>query len=492
MHWSYSSDLRKVAHQFSPSSARDNTYSFPPPPSHQGGGVNMVQPKLISEILRQRNPRTFISQTNSENVTQASWQPSQQHTQRQRSQSVKRKNTSDSAASQRSYANATSNSDFSFSGIATAAAIFEMEQALTKAKLATNNCRKLSEDLNSPEQLTALFENFFETFNMLISSQESVIGLLKNSKAAKNAQTQQRSDNEGENSQDWQPQMVTLGQIAKRQKSDNSQNRFPQPVLNSEIFEQAEPIRKQGNPPETDRERKIRKFKAAVDEAESSTLVMNLNLGKTKLINQETISTNVSAALTEMAALAEGKKDGVPSAEATAQLDDIISVATDMEFFGKTTRSVRNKKDQSLNGSYCTIPVKYKFPDKDTKIYAEDILRHTCKAQCATPYPPILRDAIKQIIEEEKDSNPGHLIRVKIDVGKMVFKTARKAKDGRWENNPKHIPIPDECLDVDAKTVPENFKVQWPTSPSRTSRKDQHERSRIDSPTSGGSQDGPP
>jgi len=217
-----------------------------------------------------------------------------------------------------------------------------------------------------------------------------------------------------------------------------------------------------------------------------------LNLGKTKIINEETISTNITSALIEMAALAEGKTSGIPSNEAAEKLDDIFSVIKKMKLMGKTTRSVRSRKDVSINGSYCTIPVKYEFQDVGTKIYAEEVLRSTCKAQCSTPYPTILREAIRQIIEDQKEEHPDNLIRVRVDTKKMAFKIARRPRGGSWINSTKTVKIPEDCLDVDSRNIPENFRIEWPSSPSRQSRKDSHEHDISLSSSSGGSQNGPP
>ena len=85
----------------------------------------------------------------------------------------------------------------------------------------------------------------------------------------------------------------------------------------------------------------------------------------------------MSLALNAMAAKVDGQGSSVPSDSALEKIDDIISVVKKMSFFGKSTRSVRNTKNPSINGSFCTIPVKYEFRDKATKLFAEETLRDT-------------------------------------------------------------------------------------------------------------------
>jgi hypothetical protein len=134
---------------------------------------------------------------------------------------------------------------------------------------------------------------------------------------------------------------------------------------------------------------KVSKFKEAVREAEKSTLIFNLNLGKVPLINQDTMNTRVTMALSEMAASEEKKSGAIPSDDTASVIDDILSVTKGIKFFGRKTQTYRKAGD-SRSGSFCTIPVRYDFHDKDSRIYAETTLRDKCKVQCTTPYPTIL------------------------------------------------------------------------------------------------------
>jgi hypothetical protein len=139
-----------------------------------------------------------------------------------------------------------------------------------------------------------------------------------------------------------------------------------------------------------EREKKI--FKDAVKNAECSTLIFNLDMGRVPIMNTDTISKKATLALTTMAAKIEkGPQATTPSEDTVAVIDDILMCATGMELFGKKTKSYRNSKD-SNSGLFCTLPVKYTFEDKDTRIEAETILREKCGIQCSTPYPMVLRE----------------------------------------------------------------------------------------------------
>jgi hypothetical protein len=217
-------------------------------------------------------------------------------------------------------------------------------------------------------------------------------------------------------------------------------------------------------PPRIEVNPEVKKFKDTVREAEKSTLVFNLNLGRSPVINHDTISTRVTKALTDKAASIDGVGP-LPKEDTVAALDDVLSIVKGMKFYGRATKSYINSKD-SLSGSYCTIPVRYDFTDKESRLYAETVLRDRCKVQCSTPYPLILREAIKQLVDETKARYRSDYVKVNVDTSSMtliVYKRPMLPPGDKskkvWSTVGAPIPIPDACLDVSARRIPENFVV---------------------------------
>ena len=203
----------------------------------------------------------------------------------------------------------------------------------------------------------------------------------------------------------------------------------------------------------------VKKFREAVKEAEKSTLIFNLNMGKVPIMNKNSMSTKATVALTEMAAAAEGKTSSIPSADAVASIDDVLSMVKGMTFFGKATKSYSNQKDP-LSGSFCTVPVKYSFQSKDTRIMAETTLREKCKVNCSTPYPIILRETIRQTVAHIKIQFPDNQVRVNVDTAKLGLKISRRPpKCSVWKDYKHPVPLPTEVFDVSARAVPDGFKV---------------------------------
>ena len=214
------------------------------------------------------------------------------------------------------------------------------------------------------------------------------------------------------------------------------------------------------------------KFREAVKNAEKSSLLLNLDLGRVPIMNHNTISTKATSALAAMAASTEGKQGVVPSDESVTAIDDVLSVVKSMQFFGKSTKTYKNSKDPK-SGSFCTIPVRYDFKDKDTRIRAETILRKHCKVHCATPYPTILRETIRQVVNHVKSNYPDNQVRVNIDLKNLGLKVGRRgpAVDGHpaeWNDYSRLIDLPKEVFDVSARSVPDNFKVSdLPSTPRK-------------------------
>ena len=177
-------------------------------------------------------------------------------------------------------------------------------------------------------------------------------------------------------------------------------------------------------------------------------------MGKVPIMNKETMSKKSTLSLMSMAAKTEGKDSSTPSEDAVAAIDDVLSMVKGMQFFGNTTKTYRGKGDPE-SGSYCTVPVKYDFRDKDTRFRAEQVLRDTCKDKCSTPYPVVLRECIKKVINHVKADFPDNFIRVQVDANNMALRLARRPKESsEWTYYKHDIGLPVDVLDVTSRKSP--------------------------------------
>ena len=270
---------------------------------------------------------------------------------------------------------------------------------------------------------------------------------------AGSSMSQGPSDSEMESDSEPLTQMVSLGRLPKARNSllpsqprGRQLQRVWAPTESQEQYNRIASPSPAASPAE-------QSFKDLVKDAEKSTVIFNLDMGRVPVINKSTMSMKATSALTSMAAAAEDRPASNPSRDTVDAIDDAISVADSVSFFGRTTKSVKGKGENS--GSYCTIPVCYTFPDRETRIKAEQVLRTRCKASCATPYPQSLRECIKKVLENGRRARPDDFCSVSVDIPKLSLRVAWRGKGtSEWSRHGSLIPIPEAAILVPSK-VPE-------------------------------------
>jgi hypothetical protein len=171
--------------------------------------------------------------------------------------------------------------------------------------------------------------------------------------------------------------------------------------------------------------------KQAIRDAEKKTLLFNLDLGKAPTMNKDTLARKVTLALNTKVQSGEHDYD-IKDAEEV--LDDILSCCK-LEFLGATSKKFFNKKNVNdvRNNTMCTMPVRFEFKDRETRIQAETNLRKVCKVSCAVPYPKKLRDILDNLVTQGKKLSPGCFIRKRVNVDSLSIDVHAKTKDG-WKD----------------------------------------------------------
>ena len=319
--------------------------------------------------------------------------------------------------------------------------VSKFEELNKKVGTLYNMCARVSEEVSkiqaAPELISILgtISHFMDTATAL--HEEMVASMCSSHLSKVNARAtmpaihvSQETNSEVSDS-DMDTGHISYSQVASRRP------------LRQKTLQQLKPVK---NVPEVDP--KVKKFQDAVKLAERSSLIFNLDMGTTKMLNEKSILAKATLSLTAKAAVVEGKPPNRPSTEAVEALDDVLSLASGVTLFGKQTKVFKSKlkSDDPRNGTFFTIPVRYEFKDKDQKLAAESVLRERCKIECTTPYPTILRHCIRQVVEHIRADYPEEYIKVQVDTGNFCLKIARRAKDGTWSNYKENIPLPFPAL----------------------------------------------
>jgi hypothetical protein len=321
-----------------------------------------MKPVSASEVLK---TQSFVHRNRFEALAPVSdSMPGKTNTVRDRANSVKRKASGEINDENQKKANVESHP------VIAAQSLDSMERKIMMIMM-KGISKKMNEDA-AKVKLDPILENIIrymcEFVDVSVSYHEE---LVKNCPVEVNFQSEptQVPVTEGDSQDADSEVFVTYSHVAKR----------PHRV----VAAPDKPVQKKPKDP------KIQAFQDAVKHAERSTLVFNLDLGTKKTLNEKTILTQVTLALSAAASEVEGRGGRGPTRETVAALDDVMSVTQNVVLYGKVTRPYENKKNPQdpKNKSFFTLPVRYEFKDKETRLEAETILRDTCKIDCTTPYP---------------------------------------------------------------------------------------------------------
>ena len=188
-----------------------------------------------------------------------------------------------------------------------------------------------------------------------------------------------------------------------------------------------------------------KKVKHVIREAEKKTLVFNLDLGTAPTMNKETLSRKVTLALSNKCSA--GNHD-YHIGDAEEVLDDLLSCSK-LEFLGSSSKKYLNNNNDKdpLNGKMCTMPVRFDFKDRETRIQAEISLRKICQVRCSTPYPKKLRQLLNNLVTEGKKGVPDKtFIRTRVNVDKLCVDVHARLGDG-WKDLGMTTKIPLDILD---------------------------------------------
>jgi hypothetical protein len=84
-----------------------------------------------------------------------------------------------------------------------------------------------------------------------------------------------------------------------------------------------------------------------------------------------------------------------------------------------STKVGKEGKEGEKAPTFCTVPVKYQFKDREQRVFAEKQLREVCKVKCATPYPVVVRECIKQVIDHVRKYYPDDFVKVNVHTNKF-------------------------------------------------------------------------
>jgi hypothetical protein len=186
----------------------------------------------------------------------------------------------------------------------------------------------------------------------------------------------------------------------------------------------------------------MKELREGLDKADRETILFDADLGKVTLANRKALANAFSSGI-RSAAVAGARAANEDPAEAVRVLDNALSVVQDMDFNGASSKHFRGKTDADMrNGSFCTMPIKFRFEDKDARIHFETTIRKHCTLRASMSLPWQIRKEQAAFQRAVKDRYPDEVVTVRVDTLSMCLQAFRKA-DGekKWTKCPEMAPL---------------------------------------------------
>jgi len=188
-----------------------------------------------------------------------------------------------------------------------------------------------------------------------------------------------------------------------------------------------------------------RELVEALNRSEKEAVVFGVNLGAAAVAHRGTLNANFTTDLQrKVVEKAEGKPESVLG-ESLRIVEDALSCAESVDFMGPRSAPYVNQRE-GATGSFCSMPVKLTFQDRDTRINFERTVRENTGLRVIQSLPKNVRDEMGLFRKAMECRYPGKIILAKPNPRTLEF-TALYKNDGdkRWVECRETVPIP---LDV--------------------------------------------
>jgi hypothetical protein len=203
----------------------------------------------------------------------------------------------------------------------------------------------------------------------------------------------------------------------------------------------------------------LKELREGLEKADRESILFDADLGNMTLANRKSLAAAFSAGI-RAAAVSTARSANEDPAEAVRVMDDALSVVQDMDFIGASSKPFHGKTDSDMrNGKFCTMPIKFKFEDRDSRIHFETSMRKYCTLRASMSLPYAIRKEQAAFQRAVRERYPGEVATVRVDTLSMSLQAYKKA-DGekKWMKCPESVPLPPGIL-LQGYTPREHFAL---------------------------------
>ena len=185
-----------------------------------------------------------------------------------------------------------------------------------------------------------------------------------------------------------------------------------------------------------------RELVEALEKADREAILFGADLGAVGMAHRGTLNANLTADLQrKVVSKAEGKPDANVS-ESLRIVEDALSCVENLEFMGQRSKPYVNVRE-GATGSYCSMPVKLSFSDRDSRINFERSVRENTGLRVIQSLPQSIRDEMAVFRKALEDRYPGQIIMTRPNSRTLEYLAFMK-EDGakKWTECAERHPIP--------------------------------------------------
>jgi hypothetical protein len=186
----------------------------------------------------------------------------------------------------------------------------------------------------------------------------------------------------------------------------------------------------------------LKELKEGLEKADKESILFEANLGPATLANRKALASAFSTGLRN-AAVEKAKAEGKDPAEAVRVMDDVLSCVNDMEFVGSSSKKfISNNSNDERNNTFCTMPIRFKFDDRGTRIHFESSIKSLCGLRAAISLPWAIREEQRAFQRAVKCNYPEEIVTVRVDTRLHLLQAYRKLQGQKeWTKCPESLEL---------------------------------------------------
>ena len=181
-----------------------------------------------------------------------------------------------------------------------------------------------------------------------------------------------------------------------------------------------------------------------MERADTESVLYDAHLGNAVTFNRSRLSANLSAGL-KSAAVAKATLEEGDATETVRVLDDAFSGVVDVDFLGQASSAYHNRRraDDPKNGTFCTMPVKLRFTDPNSRIYFENTIKNVTGLKATQSFPKQIRAEMQGFMAKVRADNPDRIVMIRPDARTLRLNAFVKFEGEKsWTRYHESSPIP--------------------------------------------------